>query len=117
HRCLTPWSCLASAPSMTPPPPTPPLSPYTTLFRSFMPRELNERPGPDDDASLRHGYLMPDPLGEFDADALEENYPEDWLEYRNGDRKSTRLNSSHVKTSYAVFCLKKKMSLTEPCKY
>src|SRR5690606_41004749 len=28
----------------------------------------------------------------------------------NTDRKSTRLNSSHVKTSYAVFCLKKKNS-------
>src|SRR5690606_40695614 len=28
------------------------------------------------------------------------------------DRKSTRLNSSHVKTSYAVFCLKKKNSTT-----
>src|SRR5207302_10192514 len=28
-----------------------------------------------------------------------------------GDRKSTRLNSSHVKISYAVFCLKKKTSL------
>src|SRR5690606_39755602 len=28
---------------------------------------------------------------------------------RSGDRKSTRLNSSHVKISYAVFCLKKKM--------
>src|SRR5699024_11228638 len=27
----------------------------------------------------------------------------------NGDRKSTRLNSSHVSTSYAVFCLKKKI--------
>src|SRR5690625_2009078 len=27
---------------------------------------------------------------------------------REGDRKSTRLNSSHVATSYAVFCLKKK---------
>src|SRR5690606_41885258 len=27
-----------------------------------------------------------------------------------GDRKSTRLNSSHVKSSYAVFCLKKKMN-------
>src|SRR5207302_11410126 len=27
---------------------------------------------------------------------------------RGGDRKSTRLNSSHVKISYAVFCLKKK---------
>src|SRR3989442_10712242 len=28
--------------------------------------------------------------------------------YENGDRKSTRLNSSHVRISYAVFCLKKK---------
>src|SRR5436309_16142188 len=28
---------------------------------------------------------------------------------RTGDRKSTRLNSSHVKISYAVFCLKKKI--------
>src|SRR5436305_3207990 len=27
---------------------------------------------------------------------------------KSGDRKSTRLNSSHVRTSYAVFCLKKK---------
>src|SRR5436309_15939608 len=30
------------------------------------------------------------------------------LEYSPQDRKSTRLNSSHVKNSYAVFCLKKK---------
>src|SRR5207302_4371446 len=30
------------------------------------------------------------------------------------DRKSTRLNSSHVKISYAVFCLKKKINLSEP---
>src|SRR5690606_39704685 len=29
-----------------------------------------------------------------------------------GDRKSTRLNSSHVKISYAVFCLKKKRNTT-----
>src|SRR5690606_41279993 len=29
----------------------------------------------------------------------------------NGDRKSTRLNSSHVKISYAVFCLKKKTKM------
>src|SRR5438874_9571223 len=29
-------------------------------------------------------------------------------EYLSGDRKSTRLNSSHVEISYAVFCLKKK---------
>src|SRR5690606_40027350 len=32
-----------------------------------------------------------------------------WL--RQGDRKSTRLNSSHVKISYAVFCLKKKINI------
>src|SRR5204863_4772547 len=30
----------------------------------------------------------------------------------NGDRKSTRLNSSHVEISYAVFCLKKKKQKT-----
>src|SRR5437870_10591453 len=31
-----------------------------------------------------------------------------------GDRKSTRLNSSHVAISYAVFCLKKKIYLSAP---
>src|SRR5204863_10101513 len=31
--------------------------------------------------------------------------------WRFGDRKSTRLNSSHVEISYAVFCLKKKKNL------
>src|SRR5215475_5338950 len=31
-----------------------------------------------------------------------------------GDRKSTRLNSSHVKSSYAVFCLKKKKGTPRP---
>src|SRR5690606_41606127 len=35
------------------------------------------------------------------------------MEHR-GDRKSTRLNSSHVKISYAVFCLKKKNNKTKP---
>src|SRR5207249_8593909 len=34
--------------------------------------------------------------------------PADRLPLRPGDRKSTRLNSSHVSISYAVFCLKKK---------
>src|SRR5690606_39481813 len=34
--------------------------------------------------------------------------PGDQLGHLNLDRKSTRLNSSHVKTSYAVFCLKRK---------
>src|SRR5690606_42162781 len=35
-------------------------------------------------------------------------YAETWERVRAADRKSTRLNSSHVKISYAVFCLKKK---------
>src|SRR5438874_4607682 len=34
-------------------------------------------------------------------------------ETRNQDRKSTRLNSSHVEISYAVFCLKKKKKTPE----
>src|SRR5207302_9747341 len=39
----------------------------------------------------------------------------DYLEIQRGrDRKSTRLNSSHVKISYAVFCLKKEMRDTRP---
>src|SRR3989442_3267773 len=33
------------------------------------------------------------------------------------DRKSTRLNSSHVRISYAVFCLKKKTHFTQHCEY
>src|SRR5699024_11482799 len=33
----------------------------------------------------------------------------DYFEKKNIDRKSTRLNSSHVSISYAVFCLKKKI--------
>src|SRR5256885_4583372 len=33
---------------------------------------------------------------------------------RRGDRKSTRLNSSHLVISYAVFCLKKKKTISSP---
>src|SRR3989442_8931743 len=35
------------------------------------------------------------------------------LDRRSEDRKSTRLNSSHVRISYAVFCLKKKKQITD----
>src|SRR5690606_41822346 len=42
-------------------------------------------------------------LGVFDS-WLDSSLADTW----HGDRKSTRLNSSHVKISYAVFCLKKK---------
>src|SRR5207249_9945277 len=86
-RCsftISPW-----APKST-------LFPYTTLFRSHPAvddlRELPRRHAP--------GSSQPGP-GRGVGDALRPQLP---------DRKSTRLNSSHVSISYAVFCLKKKTS-------
>src|SRR5256885_2725175 len=72
-------------------PPRSTLFPYTTLFRSD--RDRQPRPG----ARGRTGPARPHhPPGAGGA-ARE-----------GGDRKSTRLNSSHLVISYAVFCLKKK---------
>src|SRR3990167_4196318 len=62
-------------------PPRSTLFPYTTLFRS----------GP----LLHRGVRGPE-------------FPGDEVALWSGDRKSTRLNSSHSQISYAVFCLKKK---------
>src|SRR5690242_20766905 len=78
------------------PPPRPPLFPYTTLFRSSQPKGVElggeglvlvavDLVGGDDDRAAR----APQQLGQL-------------------NRKSTRLNSSHMSISYAVFCLKKK---------
>src|SRR5436305_4140689 len=69
-------------------PPRSTLFPYTTLFRSDVPDHLRG-------AAVRH---RGGPAG---------IHPRDHLRGA-GDRKSTRLNSSHVRISYAVFCLKKK---------
>src|SRR5438874_4499661 len=80
-------------------PPRSTLFPYTTLFRSQPPRALGRRL---DQAPGRVGALLV-PEGR----ALPR-----LLLARLGDRKSTRLNSSHVEISYAVFCLKKKKNLT-----
>src|SRR5699024_12371363 len=99
------------------PPPTPqsPLFPYTTLFRSIIPNipgrvkipppacqltlslggpSFNQFNGFADPLTLNFGILI---FGSFQ------------LKLKNPDRKSTRLNSSHVSISYAVFCLKKKI--------
>src|SRR5690606_40531761 len=46
----------------------------------------------------------------FTLSYSEENEQAEWVTYE--DRKSTRLNSSHVKSSYAVFCLKEKINNT-----
>src|SRR5437870_10952522 len=84
-------------------PPRPPLFPYTTLFRS--------RAGAERRARDRSGRRM---RFEIEGDQREHRLH---LAHRDGegdgacvmaDRKSTRLNSSHVAISYAVFCLKKK---------
>src|SRR5207302_6275741 len=107
HR-HSPMPVLISA--MLPPPPTSTLFPYTTLFRS------NRRAG---DRRGRHH-------DQHDLPELCEDAARRPADRRSGahpghprvrgdlrDRKSTRLNSSHVKISYAVFCLKKKKGI--PC--
>src|SRR5438445_12033919 len=68
-------------------PPRSTLFPYTTLFR---PRRGDRGGGP---LGLREGPRA--------------------LRSAHGDRKSTRLNSSHANISYAVFCLKKKKKNTD----
>src|SRR5690625_6398950 len=40
-------------------------------------------------------------------------HPQDFIDVLEQDRKSTRLNSSHVAISYAVFCLKKKIRINK----
>src|SRR5690625_6270846 len=67
------------------------LFPYTTLFRSLFDR-------PAFSSVICHGIVLGED-GQKMSKSLR-NYP---------DRKSTRLNSSHVAISYAVFCLKKKI--------
>src|SRR5207249_9258625 len=79
-------------------------------------RDIPFRGGPDDVGSARVRELDregADPArGAVDEDAIACGHArvvEQRLPRREaGDRKSTRLNSSHVSISYAVFCLKKK---------
>src|SRR5437870_8019050 len=83
---------------MVPRPPRPTLFPYTTLFRSLQlaAREL-EQLAPEVIHAARRMH----------ARVLARQQAHD-----GEDRKSTRLNSSHVAISYAVFCLKKKKTNT-----
>src|SRR3989442_9902831 len=63
-----------------------------------------ESPGQD---GARRALELADP-GEAEVAESLRHDPADTPEALDGDRKSTRLNSSHVRISYAVFCLKKK---------
>src|SRR3989442_10745521 len=60
-------------------------------------------------AALRARHGHGERRGARPGDVLSVGADED-----RGDRKSTRLNSSHVRISYAVFCLKKKKSTRMP---
>src|SRR5690606_41963831 len=95
-------------------PPKPPVFPYTTLFRSPAGRAARrQRQGRRVRDPHRPRAQLPDrrdvPLRaqELLLPGRPEELP-DVAVRRAQDRKSTRLNSSHVKISYAVFCLKKK---------
>src|SRR5437870_10959352 len=82
-------------------PPRSTLFPYTTLFRS---RVASEAALHRAKAELRHAE---DHLARLEPLLPEKFVTEDRVDEAR-DRKSTRLNSSHVAISYAVFCLKKK---------
>src|SRR5690349_23865134 len=80
-------------------PPRSTLFPYTTLFRSLPRRRPAARGGAAGRCPrLRAAPARPRRGGVGGGGARP----------GPGDRKSTRLNSSHVEISYAVFCLKKK---------
>src|SRR2546426_2505937 len=88
-------------------PPRSTLFPYTTLFRS------PDRP--DRPPALRHVHL--DVHGRRRARLHHRHGHLDDAPRLRRDRKSTRLNSSHLVISYAVFCLKKKKKKNSYRKY
>src|SRR3989442_9846478 len=79
-------------------PPRSTLFPYTTLFRSDRLPKRSLHPRLQFPACLLGHHSPPAP---------------NLVPKVNEDRKSTRLNSSHVRISYAVFCLKKKKNTTD----
>src|SRR5690606_40203819 len=90
-----------------PPPPSSTLFPYTTLFRSLAAASCDRfrRWASHDPRSVEVGVSQT--TRRFESVSGRARFLAFHLD-RVRDRKSTRLNSSHVKISYAVFCLKKK---------
>src|SRR5258705_4611399 len=91
-------------------PPRSTLFPYTTLFRSQNKRLRFLRDFHEGALAVliatdvaSRGLHIPDVSHVFNFDL-----PQDPPDYVHRDRKSTRLNSSHLGISYAVFCLRKK---------
>src|SRR5690349_23740270 len=96
-------------------PPRSTLFPYTTLFRSVLAIASaypNSPSTPDlsgPEASTSWGVHSGHPLAHLQWARMARTHLK--------DRKSTRLNSSHVEISYAVFCLKKKKNNNEHKKF
>src|SRR5207248_11527164 len=92
-------------------PPGSPLFPYTTLFRS---RQTRRRRLQDIPASTEQSEAFSTDLRRrgfrFVGSTIVYAHMQA-VGMVNEDRKSTRLNSSHRTTSYAVFCLKKKRAV------
>src|SRR5690606_39886693 len=90
------------------------LFPYTTLFRSLVPcrpdRRWHVRRRDRPDSKLRI------PSGPPRSSRTRPDVTDSPQRRGRRDRKSTRLNSSHVKISYAVFCLKKKKTNSNECR-
>src|SRR3989442_2591798 len=84
-------------------PPRSTLFPYTTLFRST---SCSPRCTPTTQPTPSHGSSI-------SASSRTRSPHRCAASWRSEDRKSTRLNSSHVRISYAVFCLKKKNTKTD----
>src|SRR5439155_26696787 len=84
-------------------PPRSTLFPYTTLFRSFRYNYMTT-------GAVYLSLITRERNLEFDGKCVSvvPHVPEEVIRRIEADRKSTRLNSSHVAISYAVFCLKKK---------
>src|SRR5690349_24169158 len=89
-------------------PPRSTLFPYTTLFRSLqqLPEEMLHR----DEALFQAVHQTRELWLKYACFEIESATE---LVTAREDRKSTRLNSSHVEISYAVFCLKKKKKKTD----
>src|SRR5690606_41721001 len=104
--------CLYSPVSPTPPRST--LFPYTTLFRSAaggQHRAVAAEQVQRALAQVQRQHAAAGAVGVHDqveSEVFDEEFGVVRQRLLVQDRKSTRLNSSHVKISYAVFCLKKK---------
>src|SRR3712207_7595631 len=97
-------------------PPRSTLFPYTTLFRSLVisaygQSELEQR-AVKEDARIVARKRTPRAICAAKSRCQADDH-QTWVRITpGGDRKSTRLNSSHANISYAVFCLKKKKNKT-----